>query len=42
MPAEWVKFILNALCNTHVVAQGGNTKKKHSKEKSGKNSANNG
>lgn len=25
MPADWVKFILNALCNTHFAAQAGNT-----------------
>lgn len=24
MPAEWVKFILNALCNLHFEAQAGN------------------
>lgn len=24
MPAEWVKFILNALCNPHFEAQAGN------------------
>lgn len=39
MPAEQVKFILNALCNTHFMFQAGNTNRaKHSKEKSGKNS----
>lgn len=25
MPADWVKFVLNALCNTHFAAQAGNT-----------------